>query len=167
MFTENKELKNNNKDLLNNLDKESKINDKGSIVMPTGSGKTLTSLWITESLQANTVLFLAPSLQLIRQTKDAWEDQASTDFVWMACCSASDLDERDYATEMGGGMVSTNPSDIEAFSRFVSGKKVFFSTYQSLPSVLASKVKFDIIIADEAHRTAGMSKNDLGLFNLL
>jgi predicted helicase len=147
--------------------KESKKNDKVSIVMPTGSGKTLTSLWITEALKAETVLFLAPSLQLIRQTKDAWEDQARIDFLWMACCSASDIDERDYATEMGGGMVSTNPSDIDAFTRFINGKKVFFCTYQSLPSVLASKVKFDIVIADEAHRTAGMSKSDFGLFNLV
>jgi len=155
------------KDAIKAVVAESKINNKVSIVMPTGSGKTLTSLWITEAVKSEKVLFLAPSLQLIRQTKDAWEDQARTDFVWMACCSASDLDERDYATEMGGGMVSTNPSDIEAFSRFVSGKKVFFSTYQSLPSVIASKVKFDVIIADEAHRTAGMSKSDLGLFNLV
>jgi predicted helicase len=64
-------------------------------------------------------------------------------------------------------MVSTNPSDIDGFFRFISGKKVVFSTYQSLPSVLASKVEFDIIISDEAHRTAGMSKNDIGLFNLV
>ena len=147
--------------------KESKLNDRASIVMPTGSGKTLTSLWITEKLNSQVVLFLAPSLQLIRQTKDAWEDQAKIDFVWMACCSATDIEDRDHAVEMGGGMVSTNPSDIEGFNRFISGKKVFFSTYQSLPSIIASNVKFDIIISDEAHRTAGISQNDLGLFNLV
>lgn len=146
---------------------ESKINDKVSIVMPTGSGKTLTSLWITEAIESDLVLFLAPSLQLIRQTKDAWEDQANIDFVWMACCSATDIEDREHAIEMGGGMVSTNPSDIDGFTRFLSGKKVVFSTYQSLPSVLAANVKFDIVIADEAHRTAGMSKNDIGLFNLI
>ena len=146
---------------------ESKNNDKVSIVMPTGSGKTLTSLWITEALKSEIVLFLAPSLQLIRQTKDAWEDQARTDFIWMACCSASDIEDREHAVEMGGGMVSTDPSDIDGFTRYISGKKVIFSTYQSLPSVIASKVKFDIIISDEAHRTAGMSKNDFGLFNLV
>ena len=42
---------------------------------------------------SETVLFLAPSLQLIRQTKDAWAEQARVDFVWMACCSAQDIDE--------------------------------------------------------------------------
>ena len=147
--------------------KESKINDKGSIVMPTGSGKTLTSLWITEALSANTVLFLAPSLQLIRQTKDAWIEQCKEDFLWIACCSATDIEDRDYAGEMSGGMVSTDPADIDGFMRLVTGKKVFFSTYQSLPSVINAGVKFDIIISDEAHRTAGLSKNDLGLFNLV
>ena len=147
--------------------KESKLNDKVSIVMPTGSGKTLTSLWITESLNSETILFLAPSLQLIRQTKDAWVEQARVDFVWMACCSADDIEEREHAIEMGGGMVSTKPSDIDGFVRYMNGKKVIFSTYQSLPSVLACETKFDIVISDEAHRTAGMSKNDYGLFNLV
>ena len=155
------------KDAIDAVVAESKRNDKVSIVMPTGSGKTLTSLWITEAVKSEIVLFLAPSLQLIRQTKDAWEEQANIDFVWMACCSASDIEEREHAIEMGGGMVSTNPSDIDGFTRFLSGKKVIFSTYQSLPSVIASKVKFDIIISDEAHRTAGMSKSDFGLFNLV
>jgi len=154
-------------DAINAVLKESKINDKGSIVMPTGSGKTLTSLWITESLQANTVLFLAPSLQLIRQTKDAWIDQCKEDFLWIACCSATDIEDRDYAKEMSGGMVSTDPSDIDGFMRFTTGKKVFFSTYQSLPSVINAGVEFDIIISDEAHRTAGVSKGELGLFNLV
>ena len=146
---------------------ESKLNDKVSIVMPTGSGKTLTSLWITEALKSETVLFLAPSLQLIRQTKDAWAEQARIDFVWMACCSAEDIDEREHALEMGGGMVSTNPADIDGFVRYMNGKKVIFSTYQSLPSVLACETEFDIVISDEAHRTAGVSKNELGLFNLV
>ena len=154
-------------DAINAVLKESKINDKGSIVMPTGSGKTLTSLWITESLEANTVLFLAPSLQLIRQTKDAWIDQCKEDFLWIACCSAADIEDRDYAKEMSGGMVSTDPSEIDGFMRFTTGKKVFFSTYQSLPSVINAGVEFDIIISDEAHRTAGVSKSELGLFNLV
>lgn len=154
-------------DAIDAVVEESKNNDKVSIVMPTGSGKTLTSLWITESLECETVLFLAPSLQLIRQTKDAWDDQARTDFVWMACCSATDIEDRELAIEMGGGMVSTNPSDIDGFVRFLSGKKVVFSTYQSLPSVISSGVEFDIIISDEAHRTAGVSKNEFGLFNLV
>ena len=155
------------KDAIDAVVKESKINNKGSIVMPTGSGKTLTSLWITEYLGANTVLFLAPSLQLIRQTKDAWIEQCKEDFLWIACCSATDIEDRDYAQEMSGGMVSTDPSEIDGFMRFTTGKKVFFSTYQSLPSVINAGVEFDIIISDEAHRTAGVSKNELGLFNLV
>ena len=44
---------------------------------------------------------------------------------------------------------------------------MFFSTYQSLPSVISAGIEFDIIISDEAHRTAGLSKNDFGLFNLV
>lgn len=146
---------------------EFKKADKASLVLPTGSGKTLTSLWITEALGTETVLFLAPSLQLIRQTKDSWTEQSSIDFMWMACCSASDLDERIYAEELTGGLVTTNPSEIEGFCRFIKGKKVIFCTYQSLPSVLNSSISIDLTIADEAHRTAGISSGDIGLYNLV
>jgi len=69
------------KDAIDAVVAESKRNDKVSIVMPTGSGKTLTSLWITEAVKSEIVLFLAPSLQLIRHTKDDWEEQANVDFV--------------------------------------------------------------------------------------
>ena len=138
-------------------------NSKASIVMPTASGKTLTSLWISEKLEAQTVLFLTPSLQLIRQTKDAWEEQGK-DFVWMAVCSANDIEDRETAIEMGGGMVSTNPADIDGFLRHMTGKRVVFSTYQSLPSVLAVGHDFDLAICDEAHRTAGVSKGEESLF---
>lgn len=44
-------------DAIDAVVKESKLNNKVSIVMPTGSGKTLTSLWITEALKSETVLF--------------------------------------------------------------------------------------------------------------
>ena len=66
-------------------------------------------------------------------------------FFGVACCSATDIEDRDYAGEMSGGMVSTNPADIDGFMRLVTGKKVFFSTYQSLPSVINARVKFDIL----------------------
>lgn len=141
--------------------------DKASIVLPTGSGKTLTSLWISEALNTKTVLFLAPSLQLIRQTKDAWMEQSREDFLWMACCSASDLDERVYAEELSGGMVTTDPAEIDGFVHHIKGKKVIFCTYQSLPAVINSGISIDLTIADEAHRTAGITKGEIGLYNLI
>ena len=139
------------KDAVGSVVKEFKKENKASIVMPTGSGKTLTSLWITEALKCEKVLFIAPSLQLIRQTKDSWVEQSNTDFVWMACCSANDIEEREHAIEMGGGMVSTNPQEIDGFMRFMNGKRVVFCTYQSLPSIIESGVEFDLTISDEAH----------------
>ena len=155
------------KDAIDSVVKEFKKKSKASIVMPTGSGKTLTSLWITEALKCEKVLFIAPSLQLIRQTKDSWVEQSNTDFVWMACCSANDIEEREHAIEMGGGMVSTNPQELDGFMRFMNGKRVVFCTYQSLPSVIESGIEFDLTISDEAHRTAGISKGGIGLFSLV
>ena len=44
--------------------------------------------------------------------------------------------------------------------------KSYFSTYQ-FSHLCWLAIEFDIVISDEAHRTAGMSKNDIGLFNLV
>ena len=42
--------------------------DRGKLIAACGTGKTLTALWITEEMNNNTVLFLAPSLALKTNT---------------------------------------------------------------------------------------------------
>ena len=61
--------------------------------------------------------------------------------------------------------VTTDPHDIAAFLRRRSGPRVVFSTYQSSPQIAAAFAHgrvpaFDLVIADEAHRVAGIESSD-------
>jgi predicted helicase len=49
--------------------------DRGQLIMACGTGKTLTSLFIREKLDAERVLFLVPSLSLLKQTMQVWRER--------------------------------------------------------------------------------------------
>lgn len=149
-------------------------NDRGKLIAACGTGKTFTALRITEAMNTQTVLFLAPSLALIKQTLESWAEQSLIDFSYLCVCSdttvSDEVDGGDIAISDFNIPVTTSVDHISAYlSHKFEGKKVVFSTYQSL-DVLAkalkkvSKFTFDLAIFDEAHRTAG-AKNS-GLFAL-
>lgn len=142
--------------------------DKGKLIAACGTGKTLVSLWIAESLQAQTVLFLAPSLALIKQTLDSWSVNSATPFSFLAVCSdetvvSGEYDYADYSPEDVGFSVTTDPVKITQFINAPqegSRPKYIFSTYQSAEALLAgfdasNLDQFDLTLFDEAHKTAG------------
>ena len=45
---------------------------RGRLIMPCGTGKSLTAYWIAEALKAKTILVAVPSLALIRQSLADW-----------------------------------------------------------------------------------------------
>lgn len=143
--------------------------DRGKLIAACGTGKTLTALWISEKLKAKTVLFLAPSLALIKQTLEEWTKECAENFVFQAVCSdktVSDNDEGDINTNDFNVPVTTNTTEIIKFLEAKTvDKKVIFSTYQSL-QVLSEAAHqadftFDLAIFDEAHRTAGTKESSL------
>lgn len=149
-----------------------KTSNRGKVIAACGTGKTLTSLWITEKLNANTVLFLAPSLALIKQTLEAWANQSSKVFSYLAVCSDKSVslnedDNGDIAISELNIPVTTDVSEISTFlhSKDIQTKYIF-STYQSLPVIAEAFLgiddfKFDFTIFDEAHRTAGAKQSSL------
>lgn len=146
---------------------------RGKLIAACGTGKTLTSLWITESLDAQNVLFIAPSIALVKQTLEAWTGQAKSDFDYICICSdksvVDGVDEGDLDVSEVGIPVSTNIEEIvEKLGKPSRAKRYIFSTYQSLDLISkASKLtnlSFDFGIFDEAHRTAGA--NSSALFSL-
>ncbi|MEK6614567.1 MAG: DEAD/DEAH box helicase family protein, partial [Bacteroidota bacterium] len=153
-----------------------KKDDRGKLIAACGTGKTLTALWITEEMNNNTVLFLAPSLALIKQTLESWADQAKFPFSYLCVCSdktvSSDLDDGDISTSELNVPVTTDPSEIVDFIKTkTNSKKYVFSTYQSLKVVAeamsyTNNFTFDLIIFDEAHRTAGAKETQLFGFAL-
>ena len=147
--------------------------------MACGTGKTFTSLKIAERQINNNglVLFLMPSLALLSQTLYDWKRQASAPMSAFAVCSDSKVgksgDEDDFASYMRPTDLNfPATTDAKSLAQAVNaalerkalthadGMTVIFSTYQSLDVIHQAQTDhqlpaLDLIICDEAHRTAG------------
>ena len=148
-------------------------NDRGKLILPCGTGKTLVSLWIRESLNVNLTLFLVPSLNLIRQTKNEWIKNSNIHFDYIIVCSEIDIDNEQDSSNIHlyglDSFVTDEPSDIKKFIKKESAnKKIIFSTYQSFKKIVdaydENLPSIDLAICDEAHRTASI---DFGVFSLI
>lgn len=158
-----------------------KSHDRGKLIMACGTGKTYTSLKIAENEVKPTglVLFLVPSIALLGQTLDEWTAHAARPLRPMCVCSDADVSQKRRATDDGGFTVEdlafpavTNVDEIvrqfralDLMAKTNGGFRVVFSTYQSLPQVIAAQralnaasphqADFDLVVCDEAHRTTG------------
>ena len=152
-------------------------NTRGKLIMPCGTGKSLVSYWIAESLKAKSILVAVPSLHLIRQSLKVWTREAvanKSDINWICVCSDETVSENEKddvftLTQDLGIEVNTNPGEIaEWLSKNKKQHTVVFSTYQSGRTISdAAKragITFDLGIMDEAHKTVGKVDN---LFNYL
>ena len=154
-----------------------KFKDKnvGKYISACGTGKTVTSLWVKEKLNARNVLFVVPSISLIKQTVDKWLEQKTKDFKFF--CVVSNIGEKtsknnydyiDIEPNELGIPYSTKIEDVANFIKNYSQEDiVIFSTYHSLNIIYEASKKtpivFDIIFYDEAHRTAGIEKKVFSL----
>jgi superfamily II DNA or RNA helicase len=158
------------REAITNVVKGFKDADRGQLIMACGTGKTLTSLFIKEKLDAERTLVLVPSLSLLKQTMQVWRVNAKVPFEALPVCSdetvgRSDEDAAVAHTSELGVPVTTDPHEIGAFLRRRSGPLVVFSTYQSSPQIAAAFAfgrvpAFDMVVADEAHRIAGPVSSD-------
>ena len=142
--------------------------------MACGSGKTLTALQIKEKINANKVLYLLPSLNLINQTLKEWVSYGQIYFKPLCVCSDSTtseiIEKKDkwlFSKEDIGIPVLNSPIQI---SEYLEGQHnyVIFCTYQSTSLVLEAQQKgtleeFDITFCDEAHNCAGNGFKRSGL----
>ncbi|WP_263998778.1 DEAD/DEAH box helicase [Mycobacterium yunnanensis] len=142
--------------------------DRGQLIMACGTGKTLAALFIKEKLDAERTLILLPSLSLLKQTLREWTANKTTGFEFQAVCSDDTVVGDDVALAHASDLglpVTTDPAEIAGFLRRRSGRRVVFATYQSSPQVakafaLGRVPKFDLVVADEAHRCAGPVSSD-------
>lgn len=150
---------------------------RGKLIMAPGTGKTFTSLKIAEALmkdqdkQIFNVLYLVPSIQLLSQTLFSWNSDVSDEIELQSFSVVSDS----KASKRKRGTDDLSAKDVgfpatTDFTRLVEEYKalkdndnkqmrVVFSTYQSIDVVGNAQKQgfpeFDLIIADEAHRTTG------------
>ena len=139
--------------------------DRGQLILPCGTGKTAVTLWVAETLvgRGGRVLYLVPSISLMAQTMREWAWQKSVGHRYIGICSdtrAGRNDEDASLLELDLP-VTTDPRHIAAGLQQTADDAltVVFCTYQSLELVAQAQEDgapdFDLVVADEAHRTTG------------
>ena len=164
---------------LNNVISGFKVYERGKLIMACGTGKTFTSLKIAEKQTNNNgfVLFLVPSLALLSQTLSDWKQQSEFPIRAFAVCSDVTVGKKTKADDTES-LLSANElnypatTNAEALKKQIdfafaqkechqeTGMVVVFSTYQSIEVLAVAQNTlnlrpFDLVICDEAHRTAG------------
>ena len=148
---------------------EQEGNTRGKLIMPCGTGKSLTAYWIAESLKAKSILVVVPSLSLISQSLEMWTKEATSKnhgIGWIAVCSDDSVANNAQDNFVGfthdlGIQVHTDPANISEWLRAkpIDSTKVVFCTYQSGRAIATAARKvgfeFDLGIFDEAHKTVG------------
>lgn len=143
-----------------------KSSDRGKLIMACGTGKTYTSLIVAQEMVklGQTILFLVPSIALLSQTLRAWTADASMPLRCFAVCSDSKAsrNEEDMRIYELAYPATTNAIKLAksiAETQDNTAVTVVFSTYQSIEVVHQAQqktgIEFDLVVCDEAHRTAG------------
>lgn len=143
-------------------------NNRATVVMACGTGKSLVALWAAERQASKTLLVLVPSLALVRQLLHEWLRETSWEqFSFMCVCSdptvvkgADDLVVHQADLDFP---VTTDSAIVRQYlDKPFSGTRIVFSTYQSAQVVAegmpldasGQRIPFDLGIFDEAHKTA-------------
>jgi predicted helicase len=142
-----------------------KNKERGKMIMPCGTGKSLTAFWIARKLNAKSILIAVPSLALLQQTLKVWTREhiiAGIRPDWLCVCSDQTVsdDQDDFVSNIYelGIDVTTDKKDIRKFlTNKNNNLKIVFTTYQSgkVTAQGAKGFKFDLGIMDEAHKTVG------------
>lgn len=157
---------------LSDIKKTLATHDRATVVMASGTGKTLIAMWAAEQHAPKTVLVLVPSLTLLQQTLREWKEQTKWGISFSYLCVCSDPtvglkdDELNIDQSELGFRIDTDPAIVRHFlKRKTTDIKVIFSTYHSSPVVAEGAQHlppFDFAIFDEAHRTIGFAGSAFG-----
>ncbi len=139
--------------------------------MACGTGKTFTALRIADSVvnDGGSILYLAPSIALVAQSRRTWLEQMNRRLAALVICSDSGAvseSNMDLAAIELSCPVTTSRRRIAAHLKGNRGiTKVVFCTYQSLVRLGEAQFsddepEFDLAICDEAHRTCGVSSRE-------
>ena len=151
---------------------------RGRIILPCGTGKSRIALRLIEELTepGQVSAILCPSIALVAQLRREFLMHSSRPIVALAVCSdqtaarGSDL-SKDQAADLSRasardvkGRVTTEADEIAAWmADLPEGRMgVIFGTYQSshkiAEALTSSGTTLAVLVADEAHRTAGIRR---------
>ena len=159
---------------------------RGRLILPCGTGKTRVSLRIVEELTefGQLSVVLCPSIALVAQIRREYLQFCNKKIDALAVCSDKTvgvtkkdegiLPENDPTRDTSfvsanevKGRVTTNASEIAEWIEKTTNSenriKVIFGTYQSASRIAEaleiSRRTIQVLIADDAHRTAGIRKS--------
>ena len=149
---------------------------RGKLIMPCGTGKSLTAWFLAQALGSKRIVIAVPSLSLVKQTLKVWSRESAAndiDVDWICVCSdetAGKADQDDVVVQRQDIAVPCYTSTdkiAEWLKTRHKGLTVVFTTYQS-GDVLATaarkaKFTFDLGIMDEAHKTVGDSDKQFSI----
>ncbi len=147
---------------------------RGKVIMACGTGKTLVSLRAAEQLVGvgggGGALYLVPSLALMSQTVRVWAEQAELPLRAFAVCSDNQVGKRrknqgDHIDMDALDLAWPATTDAAILAEKAAlddpvAMTVIFATYQSSPVIEQAQREhglpaFNLMVCDEAHRTAG------------
>ena len=153
---------------------------RGRIILPCGTGKSRLALRIIEKLtkQGQVSAVLCPSISLVQQLRSEFLAHRQGDLNALAVCSDEGVaKDKELATDPTAdfghasasevkGLVTTSAEEIVRWIRDVAAKGdrigVIFGTYQSshriADALTTSNRQIQVLVADEAHRTAGLKR---------
>ncbi|WP_119581022.1 DEAD/DEAH box helicase [Streptomyces europaeiscabiei] len=132
---------------------------RASVIAACGTGKTLIAARTTARIAPRgRVLVLLPTLDLLSQTIRSWR-LADRKGTAIAVCSARQALDHD---PLGADVpLTTDPGELSALiTASPPGPVTAYATYASLPAVVTAHhdhhlPPWDLVVVDEAHRTAG------------
>jgi len=146
-----------------------KKKSRGKLIMPCGSGKSLTSYWISQKLKSKRIIFAVPSIYLIKQTYEFWLREIvanKKNYSIQIVCSDTTTAKIDEDSELKTSIldlevpVETNVDNISTWLGKHKRKNIIvFTTYKSgktlSKAAKKANINFDLGIFDEAHKTVG------------
>jgi len=150
-------------------------NSRGSLILPCGSGKTYTSIKITEKITSlfknadcPTIWIILPTLDIVSQHYRSFMRFYPTyeGQPWNCLFVSSDVAEKKRAGSRTF-IVSTKHEEWKGWMSKCKGvPRILFSTYASADKLWKflheEKITIDFCTVDEAHRTAGNKKKQMG-----
>ncbi|MFE6869298.1 Helicase associated domain protein [Kitasatospora sp. NPDC057692] len=143
--------------------REVKDGGRATVVAATGSGKTLIAAGCARRLAVRgRVLVLVPTIELLEQTAEAWSLRGGRRGLAVAACSREEALE---SAEAGGRIHAGVTTQAARLTDLVNGAPddqpvTVYATYASLERIVQAHqgwglVQWDLVVIDEAHRTAG------------
>ncbi|MEU9608506.1 Helicase associated domain protein [Streptomyces sp. NPDC048057] len=128
-----------------------------SVVMATGTGKTLVALnTVQETAPQGNALIVMPTLDLLEQTAAVWQSEGRQG-IYLGYCGRDGPQVRPLR---GVLTMIRDPGELARRASLADGPVNVFCTYHSLNNLTRAHrdhhlPRWDIVICDEAHRTAG------------